>query len=247
MFRDLIYDLDDLDGYSIEPDMLLDVPFVPTDEAVIEAMLNLGEVGPKDLLYDLGSGDGRILITAARDRETRGVGVEIDPQRISDAMEDAGHFRVEFLVDFIEDDIFTADFSNATVVTLYLLDSINVQLRPRILGELRPGTRVISHAFNMGDWKADERLELGGVSIYKWIVPAQVAGIWEWDGLNDQRYRIELQQKYQEIAGSAWLADEAAELNSATLTGNRLELEIQGNTFTLIFENNELQSVLEDE
>ncbi len=93
MFRDLI---DNLDGYSIEPEMLLDVPFVPSDDAVIEAMLNLGEVGPKDVLYDLGSGDGRILITAAQDRNTRGVGVEIDPLRVSDAMEDAAHFHAEF-------------------------------------------------------------------------------------------------------------------------------------------------------
>jgi SAM-dependent methyltransferase len=248
----LIDDLDDLDDYSPEPDMLLDVPFVPTDEAVIEAMLNLGEVGRKDLLYDLGSGDGRILITAARKRGTRGIGVEIDPLRIADAMDEAGHFRVEYLVDFIEEDLFTADFSDATVVTLYLLESINVQLRPRLLSELRPGARVISHAFDMGDWKADERLELGGVNIYKWIVPAQVAGAWEWDGLNGKRYRVELQQKYQEVTGTAWVADEAADLKSAKLRGGALELQIQEgkttspNTFTLNFENNELQSVFED-
>lgn len=254
MFRDLV---DDLDDYSTEPGRLLDVPFVPTDEDVLEAMLNLGGVGPKDLLYDLGSGDGRILITAARDRGTRGIGVEIDPLRIADAMDEAGHFRVEYLVDFIEEDIFTADFSDATVVTLYLLESINVQLRPRFLSELRPGTRIISHAFDMGDWKADEQLELRGgnmrsINIYKWIVPAQVAGVWEWDGLDDKRYRVELQQKYQEVSGSAWLADEAVDLTSAKLCGGCLELKIGGdkttslNTFTLNFEHNELQSILEE-
>ncbi len=232
--------------------MLLDVPFVPTDEGVIEAMLDLGEVGPKDLLYDLGSGDGRILIAAARDRDTRGIGVEIDPLRIADAMDDAGHFRVEYLIDFIEEDIFTVDFSRATVVTLYLLESINIQLRPRLLSELRPGTRIISHAFNMGDWKADERLQLSGVNIYKWIVPAQVAGVWEWDGLDDQRYCVELQQKYQEVTGSAWLADEAVDLKSATLNGSSLELKIQADktatlkTFTLHFDKNDLQSIQEE-
>lgn len=254
MFRDLV---DDLDDYSPEPEKLLDVPFVPTDDDVIEAMLNLGKVGPKDVIYDLGSGDGRILITAARNRGAQGIGVEIDPLRIADAMDDAGRYRVEYLVDFIEEDIFTADFSAATVVTLYLLESINVQLRPRLLRELRPGSRIISHAFDMGDWKADEQVELRGgnmraITIYKWIVPAQVAGVWEWEGLDNQHYRVELQQKYQEVTGSAWLADEVVELKSAKLCGDSLELQIQAsnadlpNTFTLIFEENELLSILED-
>ncbi|KAA0911485.1 class I SAM-dependent methyltransferase [Pusillimonas sp. ANT_WB101] len=249
MFRDLI---DDLDDYSVEPDMLLDVPFVPTDEAVIEAMLNLGEVGPADLLYDLGSGDGRILVAAARDRDTRGIGVEIDPLRIADAFDYAAHTRVEYLVDFVEDSIFTADISDATVVTLYLLDSINVQLRPRLLRELRPGTRIISHAFDMGDWKADERVEFSGTKIYKWIVPAQVAGVWEWNGYDGTPYRVELQQKYQEVTGRAWVADAVAELKNATLCGASLELAIQEGgatsptTFTLSFENNDLQSIVEN-
>ena len=249
MFRDLV---DDLDDYSPEPEKFLDVPFVPTDESVIKAMLDLAGVGPKDVLYDLGSGDGRILIAAAKAHDTRGIGIEIDPLRIADAMEYAGDTGVEYLVDFVEEDIFTADFSEATVVTLYLLDSINVQLRPRLLSELRPGTRIISHAFDMGDRKADERLRLNGINIYKWIVPAQVAGIWEWEGLDGKAYRVELQQKYQEVTGSAWLDDNATPLKGARLHGDCLELKIQGtdttslNSFTLNFEDNELQSVLED-
>ena len=234
------------------PETFLDVPFVPTDESVVDAMLKMAAVGPKDVLYDLGSGDGRVVITAAKERDTRGIGVEIDPQRIADAMEEAGWAGVEFLVDFIEEDIFTVDFSEATVVTLYLLETVNLQLRPRLLSELRPGTRIVSHAFDMGDWKADDWLRLTGANIYKWIVPAQVAGVWEWDGLDDKHYRVELEQKYQEITGRVWMADEAADLKSAKLCGGRLELEIRGgkatslNTFTLIFEKNELQSVLED-
>src|SRR5690606_40164458 len=102
-------------------------------------MLDLGNVGPKDVLYDLGSGDGRILVSAARDRNTRGIGVDIDPTRIAEAMEYAGFSGVEYLVDFLEEDLFDVDVSNATVVTLYLLQSINVQLRPRLLSQLRPG------------------------------------------------------------------------------------------------------------
>lgn len=253
MFRDLVDDFDDegLDGYSIEPNMMLDVPFVPTDECVVEAMLNLGEVGPDDVLYDLGCGDGRILITAARDRNTRGIGVEIDPLRISEAMEEAAYNRVEYLLEFIEESLFTVDISEATVVTLYLLDSVNVELRPRLLSELRPGTRILSHAFSMGDWEADERLDLVGVTIYKWIVPAQIAGDWEWDGLDDKRYSVSLQQKYQKITGTAWIEGEVVDLISAALCGDCLELKMGGGkntaptTFTLYFENNELQSVLE--
>lgn len=254
MFRDLI---DDLDDHSAEPGKLLDVPFVPTDDDVIEAMLNLGEVGPKDVLYDLGSGDGRILITAARNRGTHGIGVEIDPLRVADAMEDAGEARVEYLIDFIEEDFLTVDFSEATVVTLYLLESINVQLRPRFLSELRPGTRIISHAFDMGDWTADEQLELRGgnmrgINIYKWIVPAQIAGVWEWEGLDGKHYRVELQQKYQEITGHAWVADKAADLKNAQLCGACLALQIQEkdtpspSTFTLNFDQNALQSIVEE-
>lgn len=172
MFRDLV---DDLDDFSAEPDKFLDVPFVPTDERVIEAMLTLAGVGPEDVLYDLGSGEGGIVIAAARDYRARGIGIEIDPLRIADAMEYAGDAGVEHLVDFVEDDIFTADFHEATVVTLYLLESINIQLRPELLRQLRPGTRIVSHAFNMGDWKADEQVDLSGISIYKWVVPARAA------------------------------------------------------------------------
>jgi len=248
MFRDLV---DDLDNYSAEPGKFLDVPFVPTDGNVVEAMLTLAGVGPQDVLYDLGSGDGRIVVAAAKNYDTRGIGIEIDPLRIADAMEYAGDTRVEYLVDFIEDDIFTADIREATVVTLYLLDSINAQLRPRLLSELRPGARIISHAFGMGDWKADDQCKVDGINIYKWIVPAPVAGAWEWAGLDGKRYRIDLQQKYQEVGGDAWVDDEAALLQSATLCGATLELTIQGadavapKGFTLEFEDHELQSVVE--
>lgn len=251
MFRDLIDDID-IDNYSIQPETFLDVPFVPTDENVVEAMLKLGAVGPNDVLYDLGSGDGRILISAARDRDTCGIGIEIDPLRIADAMEEAGWVGVECLVDFIEEDIFTADISEATVVTLYLLESVNWELRPKLLNELRPGTRVISHAFDMGDWKPDDWRELSGVNIYKWIVPAQVAGIWEWERLDGKMYRVELQQKFQDVSGRAWLDGEKAHFQSAELRGRRLKLTLGEDEtaapdgFTLHFERNELQSVTAD-
>lgn len=247
MFRDL---LDDFENYSPQPGTFLDVPFVPTDDVVIKAMLELADVGPNDLLYDLGSGDGRIVVGAALERDARCIGVELDPLRIADAMEYAGDTKVEYLVDFIEEDIFTVDFSQATVVTLYLLESVNLQLRPRLLKELRPGTRIISHAFGMGDWKPDELLGVGGIKIYKWVVPAQVAGTWEWEGVDGTLYRVELQQQFQEITGRAWKAGKAVKLKSAYLSGSELALDIETSAthvaeFLLKFENDALCSVEE--
>ncbi|MGB6242469.1 MAG: class I SAM-dependent methyltransferase [Castellaniella sp.] len=255
MFRDL---LDDLDDYSPAPGKLLDVPFVPSDDDVIEGLLSLGEVRSTDLLYDLGCGDGRIVIAAARTRGARSIGVELDPLRIADAMEEAGHVRVEYLVDFIEEDIFTVDIRDATVITLYLLEAVNLQLRPRLLKELRPGTRILSHVFKMGDWRADEQIELRGgnqrgVNLYKWIVPAQVAGVWEWEGMEGGQYRVQLEQRFQDVTGSAWLDDAVVKVDSATLCGAALTLRIQtGKTavpqaFILNFENNALASVWVDE
>jgi cyclopropane fatty-acyl-phospholipid synthase-like methyltransferase len=250
LFRDTF---DDIDNYATDPDKYLAVPFVPTEEETVEAMLNLACVGSKDVLYDLGSGDGRILIAAAKNRDTRGVGVDIDPMRIADAMEYAGWAGVEHLVDFIEDDLFTTDVREATVVSLYLLQSINVQLRPSLLSQLRPGARIVSHAFDMGDWKADERLKVGDVNIFKWTVPAPVAGVWEWSRADGKSYRVELEQAYQVVTGRAWLDGEEAHFREAELCGGRLELELQADDaapidgFTLTFAKNELQSVVEDE
>lgn len=232
--------------------MLLDVPFVPTDKSVIREMLKLAEVGRKDMVYDLGSGEGCILIAAARDRGARGVGIEIDPLRIADAMEFAADAYVENQLDFVEESIFDADISAATVVTMYLLQSVNIQLRPKLLTELRPGTRIVSHAFHMGDWEADEKRELSGVTIYKWIVPARVEGVWEWDAYDGTPYRVELQQKYQNVSGHAWVNDAASKIRCATLSGSQLEIEIESpdgsssETFFVIFENGEIQSVEQD-
>lgn len=229
----------------------VDVPFVPTDEAVINVMLELANVGPHDLLYDLGSGDGRIVVAAARDRDARAVGIEVDPVRIVEATEYAEDSYVEPFVEFIEESIFHADFSDATVVTLYLLQSINVALRPRLLDELRPGTRIVSHAFDMGDWKPDDRLEVGGISIYKWIVPGKVGGVWEWEAPDGTPFRVDLEQRYQQVSGRAWRANQAADLKSATLQGNNLELCIQAEAstalhrFTLEFEKGQLQSIFD--
>ncbi|MDM8175445.1 MULTISPECIES: SAM-dependent methyltransferase [Olivibacter] len=147
-----------------------DVPYVPTKQEVVEAMLTLANVGPNDMLYDLGCGDGRIVVTAAKKFGAKAVGIDIDPERIQEARENAQKAAVENKVAFLQQDLFKADFSKASVVSLYLLPSVNIKLRPKLL-QLKPGTRVVSHAFDMGDWKPDKQMVVGNSTIYLWTVP----------------------------------------------------------------------------
>ena len=147
-----------------------DVPFVPTPEKVVERMLEVAKVGPKDVVYDLGSGDGRIVIAAAK-KGARGVGIDIDPERIREARDNARRDGVANRVEFVEGDLFDADIRGATVVTIYLLSGINMKLRPKLLAELNPGTRVVSHAFDMGDWKPEATAKVGTSTVYYWVVP----------------------------------------------------------------------------
>jgi tRNA G37 N-methylase Trm5 len=148
-----------------------DVVFVPTPQEVVDRMLEMAKVGKGDVLYDLGSGDGRIPVTAAKRFGIRAVGIDIDPQRIAEANENARKNGVANLVQFKREDLFKTKFSDATVVTLYLLPDLNVKLRPRLLAELKPGTRIVSHQFDMGTWKPEKRVELNGRTIYLWTVP----------------------------------------------------------------------------
>jgi predicted O-methyltransferase YrrM len=149
-----------------------DVIFVPTPQEVVDAMLNLANVHQGDVLYDLGSGDGRIPVTAAKQYGIRAYGIDIDPQRIQEANANAAKAGVTHLVRFRREDLFKANFKEATVVTLYLLPDLNVKLRPRLLAELKPGTRIVSHQFDMGTWKPDKKVELSaGRTIYLWTIP----------------------------------------------------------------------------
>jgi len=149
-----------------------DVIYVPTPEAVVDAMLELAEVGPGDVLYDLGSGDDRIPVTAAQRFGIHAVGIDINPVRIMEANANAEEAGVSDKVTFIEGDLFDAYISDATVVTLYLLQSLNVRLRPKLLSELQPGTRIVSHSFDMAnEWEPEETREVDGSMIYLWTVP----------------------------------------------------------------------------
>lgn len=146
-----------------------DVVYVPTPQPVVHRMLELAKVGEGDVLYDLGSGDGRIPVTAAKLHGIRAVGVDIDPRRISEANLNAKRSGVDDKVTFVQGDLFETDLSKATVVTLYLLPSLNMKLRPT-LEQLEPGTRIVSHDFAMGDWQPDETEKLGSSTIYLWTV-----------------------------------------------------------------------------
>ena len=147
-----------------------DVIFVPTPDDVVEEMLKVANVTGKDVLYDLGSGDGRIPITAAKKFGTRGLGIDIDPDRIKEANENLKKSGVGDKVKFIQGDLFEQDLSQATVITLYLLPALNLKLRPKLL-KLKPGTRIVSHDFDMGDWKPEKTVKVGTRSVYFWTVP----------------------------------------------------------------------------
>ncbi|HYM48891.1 MAG TPA: class I SAM-dependent methyltransferase [Burkholderiaceae bacterium] len=149
----------------------LDVPYVPTPIAVVDAMLDLAKVAKSDAVYDLGCGDGRIVVRAASRFGCRGVGVDLNPERVKEAKENAAKAGVTALTLFEVGDVFEFDFSPATVVTMYLLPSVNLRLRPRLLKELKPGTRVVSHDFHMGDWAPQVTREVGRSRIYLWTIP----------------------------------------------------------------------------
>jgi SAM-dependent methyltransferase len=160
-----------------------DVPFVPTTEAAVDAMLKLADVKKTDILYDLGCGDGRIVIAAAKKFGAHAVGIDINPERITEAKANAAKAGVENLVRFEENDLFLADFHQATVVSLFLLPDVNLKLRPRLLEQLKPGTRVVSNTFDMGDWAPDKQAEVEGADdsaylsrkLFLWTIPARPA------------------------------------------------------------------------
>lgn len=152
-----------------------DVIFVPTPQQVVDGMLKLAKVGPKDVVYDLGCGDGRTVITAAQKFGARAVGVDIDPERIAESTANAKEAGVTGKVKFIQGDLFEADIKEATVVTLYLLSTLNQKLRPKLWRELKPGTRIVSHAFDMGDWQPEKTEDIDGRKIYLWTIPKDAA------------------------------------------------------------------------
>jgi SAM-dependent methyltransferase len=207
-----------------------DVHFVPTDTTKVREMLAAADVKASDVVYDLGCGDGRFVITAVKKyRAQRGVCVDIDPARIKESRSNADTAGVTKKIQFVEGDLFIQDLSQATVVTLYLLPSLNQRLRPKLFRELRPGTRVVSNAFDMGDWKADRTMTIKTNSgmqsyAYLWIIPADVSGEWRLtaEGGGAKEYGLDVKQKYQEVSGTATAGGESTPLTGLSVKGDRI-------------------------
>lgn len=212
-----------------------DVPYVPTPPAMVEAMLDMADVKPGERLLDLGSGDGRIAIAAAK-RGAIAEGVDIDSQLVSRALNAAELAGMTGRATFRTADLFQTPVRGADVVTLYLLPTINARLKPRLLYELRPGARVVSHAFDMGDWTPDETRVVDGRSAYLWIVPAIAGGEWRVTMADGRTRMLAIEQRYQKVSGTL----DGTALTGATLRGDRLAFAAGGERFEAVVGEREL-------
>jgi SAM-dependent methyltransferase len=209
-----------------------DVVWVPTPEALVERMLRMARVGPKDYVIDLGSGDGRIAIAAAQKFGARAHGIEYNPDMVALSNRNAEKAGVADKVKFVKADIFESDFSQASVITMYLLPALNMKLRPKIL-DLRPGTRVVAHAFNMEDWQPDQTASVEGRDAFLWIVPAKVGGKWKMSapaGNGGETWQLALEQKFQKLSGKASLDEKTFPLVDSQLDGANIRFSfVDGN------------------
>ena len=225
-----------------------DVPYVPTPPEVVDEMLRLAGVKAGDILYDLGCGDGRIVIAAAKRFGIMAVGIDIDPVRITESNENAKTAGVTGKVRFIQQDLFEADFRDATVITMYLLTSVNRRLRPKLLAELKPGTRLVSHSFDMGEWKPDKTSVVTTSyddqrDVHFWVVPANISGRWEWDladGAGRRHYMFQANQKFQAVDASVTSGDWPLTVDDVVLSGDlikfRLAAEANGKMVSFFYE-----------
>lgn len=216
----------------------LDTPYVPTPQVVVDRMLDMAQLKSGETVIDLGSGDGRIMIEAARKYGARGFGVEIDPKLVKISNERALKAGVADRVKFLQQDLFKTDFHDANVLTLYLLPDVNLALRPKILAELKPGSRVVSHDYGMGDWHPDAEETIAAPDkkvgarkesqVFLWTVPANVEGEWRFElssGVKSRRTRLVLKQKYQAVSGTVELTGQGdVPLSAGTLRGDELRL-----------------------
>ncbi len=247
-------------GDEVRPSSL-DVPYEPTHAQIVDVMLKLAEVTSSDYVVDLGCGDGRIVIAAAKEFGARGLGIDLDGQRIRESIDNAAYAGVSGLVQFRQANIMDVPIHDANVVTMYLLDEVNLMVRPKLFRELRPGTRVVSHAFHMDDWRSDRVVHhprARNNAVHLWIMPARVSGTWEWTASTPQgeiRVVLRMGQEFQTLAGAAHLP----ELNlvrpvSASISGRQLALmfdaEIRGQKMRLrcegVVEGDEVHGIQAD-
>jgi len=225
------------------------VPYVPTPQNVVSEMLRAVNVSERDVVYDLGCGDGRIVVTAAKEFGAHGVGIDIDSNRIEECKTNAINARVSDRVRFENKSLFNVDFREASVVALYLLPWMNATLRPKLLKELRPGARIVAHMFPIAAWPADQtvRLPTVGRVVYLWIVPAKVGGRWQttvrWPDGKLRRGVIEFEQEFQTVLGTAVLNDREVAMDRVKLEGTRLSLELGGTAFTCHIDQDSIRGV----
>jgi hypothetical protein len=212
-------------------------PYVPTPQSVVDSMLRMAAVNEKDYVIDLGSGDGVIVLTAARQFKASGLGVEIDPDLVKLSNASALKFGIASRVRFVQEDVFKADLSKASVLTLYLLPSMMMNLRAKIFNELKPGTRVVSHDYHFGDWSSDdsisfdvpEKESVTGVpkaTVLLWFVPARVAGNWEVKTAAGETYQVALNQRFQVIEGTATAGGKPVKAQNLILRGNDIAFAV---------------------
>jgi SAM-dependent methyltransferase len=207
----------------------LDVIYEPTGYPIVEEMLNLAGVSSEDVVYDLGCGDGRIVITAAKLRGARGVGVDLDPVRVKESLRNAESEGVTDKVLFYEQNLFDADLAEATVVMLYLFPHVNLKLRPKLLRELKPGTRIVSHSHSMGEWDADAVKNVQGKDLHFFVVPANVTGTWLFIEPGGEEISLTLTQKFQHVRGTMKIGSETYLLRGCSLAGSRFSFTVERN------------------
>ncbi len=230
-----------------------ETPYVQTPQSVVDGMLRLGRVTGKDFLIDLGSGDGRIVITAARRYGTRGYGVDYDPRLVKLASENARAAGVAGRAKFFERDVFKTDVGKATVLTMYLLPEYNQILRPRLYRQLRPGARIVSHDYDMGEWRPDAEIKVDapdkpvGVEksskVFLWIVPARVEGRWRFNlpaGADQRPHQhevvLDLMQHYQDLSGIAHIGDRDIAIEQASLRGTHISFDLRDGSDPIHFD-----------
>lgn len=218
----------------------LDVPtpYIPSTQQNVDEMLRLAAVQPGDVVYDLGSGDGRVVITAAREWGARGVGIELDGKLVAHSREEAKRAGVAERATFREGDVFAADLSDATVVTMYLLTSLVHRLQPKLLAELRPGTRIVAHDYGFEGWTPDRHVNVSK-NFYLYVVPAKVAGRWVMRSAlptGAREYEVDFEQRFQEIKGGARVAGGFLPAFDARLTGDRIAFVLAENDMSYRYE-----------
>jgi SAM-dependent methyltransferase len=240
-------------AFSQAKSVNLDVPYVPTPQTTVDAMLDMVDLKDGDVVWDLGCGDGRMVITAAKRKDIRGMGVDIDPKRIEESKENAKEAGVSDKVNFQVADLFETDFSDATVLTMYLLESVNLRLRPVILRDLQPGARIVSNTFTMGDWKPDNTdtsdEEAFRRTAYFWVVPANLTGEWTWTMDGDEG-TLKIDQQFQNFTGTYTHDGKSNSFDGGTVKGKEVTFSIEvpdreKSTYTAVAEGDTMSGKIE--